>query len=231
MIIRALNTFGGVLDLSALERLQESNPCEKFPFRLYIRPGQSVEVDDKFYSLTSIQNALKLGYIQIGNIPSIPTLNSTLMDFAYNGTTMTQVAGENLVMGDVVYYGEDGRAYKAQADSLDTMICIGVVVANASIGNPVVLLIDGLIRNSSRFSFTVGGQVGKDKAIVYVSSFARGWVSQDAPYLNSNIIQMVGYAISKDILSFRPDYTYIEIDLPSSSSSDLDSSSSSSGSI
>lgn len=65
MIINALNTFSGILDLSALERLQESNPCEKYPFRVSIRAGESIVADDKFYTLTSIQNAIALGYIQI----------------------------------------------------------------------------------------------------------------------------------------------------------------------
>ena len=226
MIIKALNTFGGILDLSALERLQESNPIEKYPFRLYIRPNESVEVDDKYYYLTSVQNALRLGYIQIGNFPKIPQLNSTLIDFTYNGTTMTQIAGEDLVMGDVVYYGEDGRAYKAKADSLDTMICIGIVAANASVGNSVTLLIEGLIRNSSKFNFTVGGQAGKTKAIVYVSSFIAGGVAQthefDPNY--DYILQIIGYAVSKDILSFKPDYTYIEVEFISSSSSSSSSS-------
>jgi len=60
VIIKALNTFGGILDLSALERLQESNPIERQPFRLYIRPNESVEVDDEYYTLTRIQEAMNL---------------------------------------------------------------------------------------------------------------------------------------------------------------------------
>lgn len=80
MIITALNTFTGVLDLSALERLQESNPFEKYPFRLSIRPGQSLPVDDSFYNLTSIQNALNLGYIQI-TITANPFQNAYIQSF------------------------------------------------------------------------------------------------------------------------------------------------------
>ena len=65
MIITALNTFQGTLDLSSGERLQETNPVEKIPFRLYIKPGQTVNVEDQFYTIRNIQNALRMGYIQV----------------------------------------------------------------------------------------------------------------------------------------------------------------------
>lgn len=65
MIITATNAFQGTIDLSAGERLQEDNPTEKIPFRLYMKPGETVEVDDKFYTLRNIQGALSLGYIQV----------------------------------------------------------------------------------------------------------------------------------------------------------------------
>lgn len=208
MIIKALNTFSGILDLSALERLQESNPFEKYPFRLYVRPGDIVEVDDEFYTLTSIQNALRLGYIQIGNLPD---LNTSLVDPSYSGTTMTQIAGEAIVACDVVYYKDDGKVYKAKADSTSTMICIGIATAPFAINSSATLLIDGLIRNSSVFSFTVGGQASSSSAIVYVSETTSGGVTQLRSTTSQHIVQIIGYAVTNDILSFKPDYTYIEI--------------------
>lgn len=65
MIIKAKRTFNGILDLSSLERLQEDNHMEALPFRLTIKPGQLIEVDDKWYTLTNIQSSLKAGYIEI----------------------------------------------------------------------------------------------------------------------------------------------------------------------
>ena len=65
MIITATNLFTGTLDLSAGERLQEDNPLEKQPFRLYIKPGETVTVPDQYYVLRKIQSALQLGYIHV----------------------------------------------------------------------------------------------------------------------------------------------------------------------
>jgi hypothetical protein len=208
MIIKALNTFSGVLDLSALERLQESNPCEKYPFHLHIKPGDIVEADDKFYTLTSIQNALRIGYIQIGNLCN---RNVSLIDPSYSGITVSQTAGENLNIGDVVYYKNDGKVYKAKADSTGTMTCIGIVTSNAILNQPVVLLVDGFIRNSSVFSFVIGGQASQPKAIVYVSETVSGGVTQDRSVTSGHIVQIIGHAVTIDILNFKPDYIYIEI--------------------
>jgi len=211
VIIKALNTFAGILDLSALERLQEPDPFEKQIFRHYIRPGETIEVDDKFYTLTSIQNALRLGYIEIGNIPDDPSQNTSLVDPSYSGTTLTATAGENLVLGEVVYYNVDGKVYKAKADSTTTMICMGIVTAASNANAQVILLIDGLIRSSSAFSFTVGGQASSLTAMVYVSETVAGEVTQTRSTTSSHIVQIIGYAVTADLLAFKPDYTYIEL--------------------
>lgn len=209
MIIKALNTFNGVLDLGALERLQESNPCEKYPFRAYVRPGDVIEVDDKFYTLLSIQNALRLGYIQIG---SVSNLNTSLIDGSYTGTTVELIAGESLAVGNVVYYKNDGKVYKAKSDSNSTMICVGMSTEVCNANDKVTLLVHGLIRNSSVFTFTIGGQASQiNQAIVYVSDITIGNVTQVRPTLSGHIVQIIGYALTTDILSFTPDYTYIEL--------------------
>jgi len=208
MIIKALNTFSGILDIGALERLQESNPCEKYPFRLYMRPNEVVTVDDKFYSLASIQNALRLGYIEIGNLPN---LNISLIDHSYSGTIVSQTAGEALVTGDVVYYNNDGKVYKAKADSTTTMICMGIVTASCAINASAILLVDGMMRDSSVFSLTVGGQASSPNAIVYVSETTYGDVTQLRSITSGHIVQIIGYAVTTDVLNFKPDYTYIEI--------------------
>jgi len=211
MIIKALNTFSGILDLSALERLQESNPYEKGNFRHYIRPGETIEVDDTCYTLTSVQNALRLGYIQIGDMPDVPSLNYKLVDPSYFGITLSKTAGENLIAGNLVYFRNDGKVYKAKADSTVTMICIGIVTTTVNIDNSVTLLVDGLIRNSTVFSFTAGGQASSPTAIVYASDITSGLPTQTRPNASGHIVQIIGYAVTTDVLRFKLDYTYIEL--------------------
>ena len=222
MIIKALYTFSGRLDLSAKERLQESNPTEKIPFRLVVSPGDVVEVDDDFYDLVAIQDALSLGYIEIGGISSGPNLGNTLVDGSYNGTTMTQTGGESLVFGDLVYYNNDEKVYKAKADSTSTMICMGIAAKDSASGAEALLLVDGMIRSSDRFSFTTGGQANSNPGILYVSATELGGMTQIPPDSYPNVVQIVGYAATSDVIAFKPDYTFIEIapvDDESSSSS------------
>ena len=65
MKIFATNKFKGSLDLSSKEDFHNKNPIEKLPFRVTIKSGQTITVDDKWYTLHSIQSALKIGYIEI----------------------------------------------------------------------------------------------------------------------------------------------------------------------
>lgn len=65
MIIKATSICPANVDISSRERLSDKNPVERLPFRISIRHGQTIDVDDKYYTLENLQNALKLGYIEI----------------------------------------------------------------------------------------------------------------------------------------------------------------------
>jgi len=138
-------------------------------------------------------------------------MNPELVDPSYRGTTLAATAGEDLVLGDVVYYNSDEKVYKAKADSTTTMICMGVVTADTDADATVTLLVGGLIRSSSVYSFATGGQASSGAAIVYVSDSVAGDVTQTRPTVSGYIVQIIGYAVTADLLSFKPDYTYIEI--------------------
>jgi len=91
------------------------------------------------------------------------------------------------------------------------MICMGIDTTASNANAKVILLIDGLIRSSSAFSFNVGGQASSLAAIVYVSETVAGEVTQTRSTTSSHIVQIIGYAVTADLLSFKPDYTYIEL--------------------
>ena len=66
MVIKALHT-AGFLDISSNESLglDNTNTVEKEPFRVYLTPGQTIEVEEKWMALRSIKNALNSGLISI----------------------------------------------------------------------------------------------------------------------------------------------------------------------
>lgn len=78
MIITGTNLIVGKLDISSLERIQEHNPIEAVPFRIAIKANQSIEADDKFYTLQNIQSALKAGLITISDYDQQDVFNEEI---------------------------------------------------------------------------------------------------------------------------------------------------------
>lgn len=120
MIIKANKNFSGILDLSSLERLQEDNPLERLPFHLTIKPGQLIEVDDKWYNLKNIQSSLKIGYIKIigyNEQMTFPQEITTIESYT-NTLSLTKVEIWNRSN-----YPQDAFAkYNENFDQLDTVI-------------------------------------------------------------------------------------------------------------
>jgi len=123
MIITALNTFTGRLDLSANQKLQDKSGLEGLPFQLTVVPGQVITVEDKWYNLRSIQSAISSGFITVqpprpivhdfidlGDVPSSYTgqrdrllkvkTDETGLDFTYRLSVGT-VAPTNPSVGDL----------------------------------------------------------------------------------------------------------------------------------
>ena len=88
MIITALNTFSGKLDLSANQRLQDKSGLEGLPFQLVVVPGQVITVEDKWYNLRSIQSAISSGFISVQ--PPRPVVH----DFIDLGDVPSSYAGQ-----------------------------------------------------------------------------------------------------------------------------------------
>ena len=89
MKITATNNFVGLLDLSSLARLHEQNPVEGLTFHLQIKPNQIIYgIDNKWYTLWNIQQALIKHYITIDDYPYPVTKFTELTDApnSYNGS-------------------------------------------------------------------------------------------------------------------------------------------------
>jgi hypothetical protein len=80
MRITATATIPGRIDLSALERLHEDNPIERESFHASISVGESIVVDDKYYTLINIQRALQLEWITISDYSGQSTFSQEISE-------------------------------------------------------------------------------------------------------------------------------------------------------
>jgi len=123
-------------------------------------------------------------------------LNSSVADDSVSGTIRPFTAAENLVFGDVCYMNSAGKMAKADADAIATSgavaIATGTIASNAT-GN---FMLNGVIRDDSTYSFTIGG-------LIYLSTTA-GAVTQTAPSGTDDVVQVLGWAITADEWMFNP---------------------------
>jgi len=84
------------------------------------------------------------------------------------------------------------------------MPCIGVSIntSNVTTGNPVKVLVMGLIRDDD-FAFGTHG------AAVYVSTTV-GTMTSTAPSGTNNVVQVIGHSIEDDAIFVQPCLTTIE---------------------
>jgi hypothetical protein len=125
-----------------------------------------------------------------------------LADDSASGATTTLTAGEDLVIGDVCYVKSDGKMGKADADAIATssalFMATGTIANNAS----GTFLAWGLLRDDSAYNFTIGG-------LVYLST-TPGGITQTAPSGTDDVIQILGVAMTADIVFFTPSLVQVE---------------------
>jgi hypothetical protein len=94
----------------------------------------------------------------------------------------------------------DGNWDTCDADAAATMPCRALALETGT-GTKKILL-RGVIRVDA-WNWTVGG-------LIYASTSV-GELTQTAPSGTGDIVQIVGYALTADVMYFNPDYTYVEL--------------------
>lgn len=124
-------------------------------------------------------------------------------DHTWSGEIMTATAGESVVIGDVCYFKSDGKFWKVDADAEATTKGF-VVMATGSISADAtgVFLIKGFIRDDT-WTWTVAAEL--------FCHTTPGNPTETKPSATGDIVRLIGYAYSADIIYFNPDKTYIEI--------------------
>ena len=119
MIITALKTFRGKLNLANNPSLKNISPIEGVAFQLTMIPGQVTTVDDKFYSLASIQSAIAYGFI-----------NAVRQTVVHNFTDLNDVTN--------FYTGQANKLVKVKSDEKGLDFTVRLAVGKVAPSNPSI---------------------------------------------------------------------------------------------
>lgn len=125
-------------------------------------------------------------------------------DHTWTGETITATAGENLTIGQVAYQKSDGKFWKTDADAVATAKGL-LLMATASISADAsgVFLKCGFLRDDD-FAWTIGAELFLDTATA-------GGMTETAPSGTDDVVRLVGYAWTADIVRFDPDKSYVVV--------------------
>ena len=123
-------------------------------------------------------------------------------DLTWCGTTCDGTAGEVLAQFDVCYLKNDGKYWKADADAAATMPVIAIATAAIGADASGVFLLMGFVRKDA-WVWTIGG-------LLYASTDP-GALTQTAPAGTGDQVQVVGVALTADIILFCPSLVLAEV--------------------
>lgn len=124
-------------------------------------------------------------------------------DHTWNGNFWAATAGESLVFGDVCYLKSDGKMWKCDADAEATtkgfvLMATGTIAADGS----GTFLNRGFIRDDS-WNWTIGAEL-------FVPT-TPGNPTETKPSGTTDVVRIVGYAYTSNILFFEASKSYIEV--------------------
>jgi len=128
-------------------------------------------------------------------------------DDDHQGIIMTFTAGSTITQYSPVYLGTDDEVHECDADAIATMPAIGVSLntSNVTDGNPIEVMLLGLIRNEDWTDFGTNG------APVFVSTSV-GDLSNTAPSGDDDVVQIIGHSVGEKLLFVQPSLTYLVVD-------------------
>jgi hypothetical protein len=124
-------------------------------------------------------------------------------DHQVDGLTFTGTAGENLTFGDCCYFKSDGKYWKADADAAATAPVVAMATATINADATGTFLAFGFARDDT-WDWTVGD-------LLYLDEATAGGMDDDQPTGNTDIVQVLGYAYSADVVFFNPNMAIVEV--------------------
>jgi len=148
--------------------------------------------------ISGSDNQIDEGWIGNINIDSTPTSDHTV-----TGIKTELTAGASLVFGDYCYVGTDGKMEKAIATAETTARVIAVCVDTIAEDAAGTFLLHGFIRDDT-YNFTTIG------AKIYLSDDTAGALDLTAPTTTNYTTNILGIALTADVLYFNPQLVVVE---------------------
>lgn len=158
-------------------------------------------------NILTVAGGTLTGNITLGENTSIALNPAGSADGKYSGITVTGTGGATIAFGDLVTLDKDDSRWElvdisvAAAATGDARGVIGVAVTSSTDGNPITVLLQGIVRADANFpALTIG-------AAVYASTTGDIVVTQ--PTTTDHVIRIVGHAMTADEIYFNPSPTWI----------------------
>lgn len=147
------------------------------------------------------------GFTELGNLTMVKNTGIQLLaalaaDGDWCGLTVLGTAGEDIDAGEVAYLKSDGKLWLADADGTNTMPVKAMATADILADASGVFLLDGFMRVDA-WNWTVGN-------ILYAHTTPGAMVAT-APATSGDEVQRVAFAVTADIVNFRPSKDVIEV--------------------
>jgi len=137
------------------------------------------------------------------------SINSAIADEKVSGITAVFTAGEALSRGEVVYFkASDSKMWKAVATAAATARCVAMAAEDISADAAGKFLLHGFLRDNGTFpAYTVGGLLYTPEA----ETSSENVPEQTAPDTTGDFVQVIGWAITSDMVFFNPSNDIIEV--------------------
>jgi len=137
------------------------------------------------------------------------SFDSAVADENVSGITASFTAGEDLVRGEVVYFkAGDSKMWKAVATASGTMPVVAMAAEDISADAAGLFLLQGFCRDDGTMpAYTVGGRLYAPEA----ETSSENVPEQAQPDSDGDFVQDLGFAVTANILYFKPGETVVEI--------------------
>jgi len=125
-------------------------------------------------------------------------------DHTANGpTTSTFNAGESFALMDLVYLKSDGEWWRTDADASTTAAgMLAIALGAGTDGVAVEVALPGSFVRDDTWNWTPG-------QVLYIDTATAGQITSTQPTGTDDVIRVVGYAMTADVIYFHPSPDWI----------------------